>query len=336
MELHTCDDRVRSVTELLPWLRGKTVAILGDSLAQWMHRDWAVAFGAHSDLHEISGTSVANACRYKCSTRTCHKEKVCLCTASNTGVGLVWQPNLALASVGAFANCNADVLNSSTMVVQGDNVLDLGPLLPALRQAEIVFVNVGVHWNDQHKVHYGLSVLAVMEHLAKAEHGVVAIYRETTAQHFSSSDGTGYFSRAKHPVRCSPVLDTTISDARQWRTFAERRAAAQTGLLPCRYAPPFDIFVTRDDVVMGTAGVGAWFKDCTHYCQASSVQAGFYDPVVRTLHNALLAKECQRTGSHCPVSNRTDCRKRPATRVADRLSAPTPLSGLGRVRTVKP
>ena len=306
MELHTCDGRVRSITELLPWLHGKKVAILGDSLARWMHWDWAVAFGAHNNMHEITGTSVANVCNYKCATRTCRKEQSCVCTATKTGVRLVWQPNLGLKTVAAFANCS-DVLNSSTVVVHGDNVLDLGPLLSALRQAEVVFVNIGVHWNDADHVHYTACLLAVMEHLARAEdeHGAVAIYRETSAQHFSSSDGTGYFSRATHPIRCSPVSDMAISGSRQWRTFAERRAAAQAGLLPCRYAPQFEVFASRDDAVMGTAGVGAWFKDCTHYCQASSVQAGFYDPVVRTLHSALLAKECQRAGPPVHPSHRS-------------------------------
>lgn len=178
------------------------------------------------------------------------------------------------------------------MVLQGNNVLDLKPLLSAMKQAEVVLVNIGVHWNDQHRLHYGMSVHAVMDHLARAqeEHTTIAIYRETTAQHFASYDGTGLFSKARHPQRCDTISDLTISEARQWRTFAERQAAAQAGLLPCRYAPQFEVFASRHDAAMGKAGVGAWFKDCTHYCQASSVQAGFYDPVVRTLHSALIAQ----------------------------------------------
>ena len=108
-------------------------------------------------------------------------------------------------------------------------------------------------------------------------------YRETHPQHFAGGAGSGYFDESDLGHSRRPTLKPCqkINAARpelQWRTLAEREAAAAAGLAPGFIVPQFCALKDLWD-----AHVRADGADCTHYCHHPFVTARTIEPFVETI-----------------------------------------------------
>ena len=90
-------------------------------------------------------------------------------------------------------------------------VNDLAVLEECCARADVLLVNLGVHWNDETRQHYRRSLAATLARLAAfnrppagSASRQLALFRETLPQHFASRDGSGSFS-ARIGASCAPL-----------------------------------------------------------------------------------------------------------------------------------
>ncbi|KAL3906689.1 MAG: hypothetical protein SGPRY_010457 [Prymnesium sp.] len=282
----TCDGSVRTLDELTPLLSHQRIALVGDSLMNHLYVEWgrligAVGFGrgvtlqrwceadAAREPERYSYAAAHNITLFKYSMHLRPKSR---CNASSDA-SRAWLS--ATGSGGGSTGATDDV--------------DISMLEKAFEKADVVVANVGVHWRAGHEDHYRRAVRAVMHRLKRAhrEGRVIAMYKETTPQHFSSTDGSGYYERRTSAARCDKIrvsqpYDSTYRTA-QWRTAIEAEealrvfgAADRSRLL----VPQFAQLVDRFDAHT--------YPDCTHFCYERQLWNGMLDPFVRQLQRLLL------------------------------------------------
>ena len=372
LRLETCDGRVRTLPQLTPWLRGRTVALVGDSLLNHLFVEWSRTLGA-VEPHGAAeakpdggggGGGGGGARRSKAAVLQASLAHWCARDAARAPEreSFSRSHNVTLLKYSMHrretARCNASADPTRRWLdgpAGGDsgggrrgegraggglpgNDVDLSMLDAAMARADVVVVNVGVHWRDGHQRHYRRAVRAVLEQLGAANGrgngsggggigGIggeggggggggwpIALYKQSTPQHFASADGSGYYEKrrkggdangpgaaARGPQQCAPLgagASRPLS-GKQWRTAIEaEEARAVFGAAASEYVvPSFGALAARWD--------GHAPPDCTHACFQQNLWDGMFDPFVRLLRNRLVERSSSTAISSTAISSST-------------------------------
>ena len=350
LRLETCDGQVHTLPQLTPWLRGRTVALVGDSLLNHLYVEWSRMIGA-SEPHgaaeaergggEGSGARLSKAAVLQASlARWCAQdaarapERESFSLSHNVTLLKYSMHRRETSRCNASADPTRRWLDGSAggdggggrggkgMAGKGlpGHDVDLSMLDAAMARADVLVVNLGVHWRDGHQRHYRRAVRAVLEQLGAANGRgdggggdiggkgggggsggwPIGLYKQSTPQHFVSTDGSGYYEKwrkgsntngsggagARGSQQCAPLgaAASGPSSGKQWRTAIEaEEARAVLGDAASDYVvPTFGALAARWD--------GHAPPDCTHACFQQALWDGMFDPFVRLLRNRLVER----------------------------------------------
>lgn len=330
LRLETCDGRVHTLPELTPWLRGRTVALVGDSLLNHLYVEWSRRIGAVEPKaargdggggRPLSRDAVLQASlAHWCAQDTARApERESFSLSHNVTLLKYSMHRRETARCNASADPTRRWLEGPAGGDRGGGRIgslrgydvDLSMLDAAMARADVIIVNLGVHWRDGHQRHYRRAVRAVLEQIKAANRrgdggdnsggeGVsrrsgnswpVALYKQSTPQHFASTDGSGYYEKRRRGEgpgargsRCAPLGASRPSSGNQWRTAIEAEEASAV------FGDDASDFVVPTFGALAARWDGHTPPDCTHACFEPALWDGMFDPFVRLLRNRLVER----------------------------------------------
>ena len=211
--LRTCDGSTRVLEELTPWLRNRRVALVGDSLMNHLFVEWGRRLGARRVGTRRATTSLQQSLIDWCSADVARAPEGTLHSAAHN----VTLPKHSM-HLRSISRCNASRDGTRRWLGGGGapagQDVDLSRLDAALESADVVIVNVGVHWRAGSERHYRRAVHEVMRTVAAANKRgrVLALYKQSTPQHFLGRGGSGYYEK-RSPRTLPAVVVASSSSA---------------------------------------------------------------------------------------------------------------------------
>ena len=165
--LRTCDGATRLLDELTPWLRNRRVALVGDSLMNHLFVEWGRRLGARRVGTHRATTSLHQSLLDWCSADVARAPEGTLHSVAHNVTLLKHSMHLRDVS-----RCNASRDGTRRWLGGGGapagKDVDLSRLDAALGSADVVIVNVGVHWRAGSQRHYRRAVHEVLRTVAAA------------------------------------------------------------------------------------------------------------------------------------------------------------------------
>jgi hypothetical protein len=212
---------------LLSLLGNRTLWLWGDSFSQQLHKELV-------DCSVLQGTEVM---------KTAREDRSC-CSA---------------------ANClNLDMNGSRICVVRADNAL-FTPVnkrcLRCTRARDIMFFNVGLHFNDQKE--YAKQIKLGVSELKKLMKHVHVVWRTNPPQHFDKPGGNFYVGARNVAKKCSVQGGISAMRAHEWRNQVAEPYFRKVRI------PIMHIWETALEFPHLHPGKTGIKHDCLHWCEHS-------------------------------------------------------------------